>query len=106
MDEARVKLIWKAHMALILLYAEKNHDISFVSNPLLDLVENAARQSDSMNSMRIFIEGFQDLVDCTNNLELGQYMFIGKLYKVITFFNFDNMNISLIFVHVVKSKCP
>lgn len=77
LDEARVELIWKAHMALILLFAERNQDISVVSNPLLDLLEVAVNQPDCLSLMRVFSEGFQDLVDCTNNLELGQYMFIG-----------------------------
>ncbi len=83
MDENRQRLIWKAHIALILLFAERNQDISTVSNPLLDMVENCANYSDRLHLMRIFSEGFQDLIDRTTNLELGQYMFIGKLRSVL-----------------------
>lgn len=76
-DEARLKLVWKAHIALILLFAESNQDISSALNPILDMVEAAVQQPNSINLMRVFSEGFQDLIDSTNNLELGQYMFIG-----------------------------
>lgn len=76
-DEARLKLVWKAHIALILLFAENNQDISSALNPILDMVEAAVQQPNSINLMRVFSEGFQDLIDSTNNLELGQYMFIG-----------------------------
>ncbi|KAK7603223.1 hypothetical protein V9T40_003222 [Parthenolecanium corni] len=77
-DEARLKLVWKAHIALILLFAESNQDISSALNPILDMVEAAVQQPNSINLMRVFSEGFQDLIDSTNNLELGQYMFIGS----------------------------
>lgn len=76
-DEARLKLVWKAHIALILLYAENNKDISAALNPILDMVETTVQQPNCLNLMRVFSEGFQDLIDSTNNLELGQYMFIG-----------------------------
>lgn len=77
LDRNRTELVWKAQIALVLLYAERNQDTSVVSNSLLDMVEQSASHKESANMMRIFSEGFQDLVDSTNNLELGQYIFIG-----------------------------
>ncbi|XP_065225939.1 protein MMS22-like [Planococcus citri] len=78
LDHKRLQLVWKVHISLVLLFAERNQDISGVSNSLLDMVDSAAAQHDCLNLMRIFSEGFQDLIDCTNNLELGQYIFIGN----------------------------
>lgn len=77
LDNVRSKLVWKAYIALILLFAERGQDISGVSNPLLDAVDAAVVQPDNLDLMRIFADGFQDLMDSTNNLELGQYIFIG-----------------------------
>lgn len=77
LDHKRLQLVWKVHISLVLLFAERNQDISGVSNLLLDMVESAVAQQDCLNLMRIFSEGFQDLIDSTNNLELGQYNFIG-----------------------------
>lgn len=77
MGENKIKLIWKAHIVILLLFTERNQDISPICNSILDMVETAVSQPESAYLMRIFVEGFQDLIDCTNNLELGQYMFIG-----------------------------
>lgn len=64
-------------MAVLLLLAERKLDLSQTITPLINSVKKINFEN-NLPLMKMFIEGFQDVVDCSNSIDLGQSNFIGK----------------------------
>jgi len=93
LNETRTKLTLQAHTALIFLFVKRDQDISSISSTLLAMLGVIQNHSQNLRFMSIFIDEFHDLINCTENLQLGQYTLIGIEFITYSYILFKILSI-------------
>nr|CAD7449835.1 unnamed protein product [Timema bartmani] len=71
---ARQNVVWKAHLALILLHISKGKDIKEVAQPLVSLVHC---HTNDTALMKLFVKDLQHIFELNPTLELSRHVLFG-----------------------------
>ncbi|XP_046979420.1 protein MMS22-like isoform X1 [Schistocerca americana] len=76
--------VWKIQLALIQLHVEQGEDVGSIAVPLMSDVSTVckSKSTDSVLLMRTFVEGLQDIINASANLELSQEKLLGGWIQV------------------------
>ena len=77
------QLMWHSQLGCCLLLVEQGLDFRSNIIPVMKYVQdevNNIKSEHALPLLRTFVEAFQDIVDCSSNLALGQSLLIGKIF--------------------------
>lgn len=76
------QIIWQSQLGCCFLLVEQGLDMRSNIGPVMKSVHNEVgnlKSDHALSLLRTFVEAFQDIIDCSSNLALGQTHFIGKI---------------------------